>query len=275
MKLFSRSLVGSLFSPKKDKDEGAKKDLDPAAPSVPAIGKDGGDGKNTAAPSVPGVGKDIPTPAMPGIGSDIPKPAITDLDKDLPTPSAARPDPASDGKASPPTVTTTVTVSVTQTRTITSALSTFTVVQHDLGTVATTVPTTLTLVSPDPATERTSVPTTLATTDFVTVSTKPTPPSHPSAAHLPTASGAQATAKKHVEPAIIASVVFGLLTLGLLGVICFLVLKVRRMAKTRPTVGVKTYAEEFEWPQPRAMETDGVGRKDEWGPKQKEAWGVA
>ena len=39
------------------------------------------------------------------------------------------------------------------------------------------------------------------------------------------------------------------------------------MAKLRPTVGIKTYAEEFDWPQPRSIEMDGTERKDEWGSK--------
>ncbi len=66
-----------------------------------------------------------------------------------------------------------------------------------------------------------------------------------------------------------------MMIMGLLGVICFLLLKLRRVAKTKPTVGMKTYAEEFEWPQQRAVELNDIERKDEWGPKQKEAWGVA
>ncbi len=65
--------------------------------------------------------------------------------------------------------------------------------------------------------------------------------------------------------------------MGLLGVIALLVLKCRRMAKAGPKIKGKSYAEEFEWPQDGAVEAgrDGEGgRKDEWGPKQKEKWGV-
>lgn len=40
------------------------------------------------------------------------------------------------------------------------------------------------------------------------------------------------------------------------------------MAQAKPT---KTYAEEFDWPQPRPIEMNEI----EWGPKRKEACGVA
>lgn len=67
------------------------------------------------------------------------------------------------------------------------------------------------------------------------------------------------------------AVIFGLLTLGLVGVVCVLVLKLRRGAKARTDGGGKRFADEFEWP---AVGKEEGGRKDEWGVKQKEAWGV-
>ncbi len=65
--------------------------------------------------------------------------------------------------------------------------------------------------------------------------------------------------------------------MGLLGVIAFLVLKCRRMAKAASEGAKKSYAEEFEWPEDGAVEAgrDGEGgRRDEWGVKQKEKWGL-
>lgn len=67
--------------------------------------------------------------------------------------------------------------------------------------------------------------------------------------------------KKSVEPAVVVSVVFGLVILGLLGVICFLVLKYRRLAKAQLKTPTKRYADEFEWPQATAVE----GEREAWG----------
>ena len=81
-------------------------------------------------------------------------------------------------------------------------------------------------------------------------------------------------AKKHADPAIVVSIIFGLIVLGLLGLIVFLVMKIHRLTKTKQTDNMKSYAEEFNWPRQRPVELSDIGRKDEWGDKQKEAWGV-
>lgn len=72
--------------------------------------------------------------------------------------------------------------------------------------------------------------------------------------------------------------------MGLLSALVFLVLRNRRLSKSNAAAGSskKRFADEFEWPQgvPVPKERDegdgkgGLGRKDECGPKQKEAWGV-
>lgn len=50
------------------------------------------------------------------------------------------------------------------------------------------------------------------------------------------------------------------------------------VAKAKKEAAGTRYAEEFDWVGPEAkveMEmAQGRGRKDEWGVKQKEAWGV-
>lgn len=280
MKLISRSALGplgSILAPRKDKDRGAGKDT--AAPSVPGIGKD------VPSSSAPQQGSDVPTPSIPGIAgieSDLPTPSVTELDKGIPTPSATGAakdtsapstpgaDSATDGSLQPSTVTTSITVSVTEISTVTSADVTVTIVQHDLATVATTAPTTVTSVQHDLGTAATAVPT--ATTAMVGPSTQQN--AHTTAVPLPAVS-AIPTLKKHTEPAVVVSIVFGVVILGLLGIILFLVMKVRRMAKLRPTIGMKTYAEEFNWPQQRAVDMDDLRRNSECGPKQEEAWGVA
>ena len=281
MKLLPRFFAesfGSILSPRKKKDKDVGKDI--AAPTVSAGGKD------IPSPGVSGISSDIPSLSVPAIGDNIPIPSNTSLDKDIPTPSAAgaaKGTPASptagadsttNGNASPSTVTTSITVSVTDTSTVTSATATFTVIQHDLATVATTAPTTVTVLHHDLATVSITVPTTIVTTHLVTPSTKPIKAAHTTAAFLP-AGSAVPTAKKHAEPALIVSIIFGLIIMGLLGVIFFLIVRLRRMAKAKTTVGMKTYAEEFDWPQPRPVESDDIKRKDEWGLKQKEMWGLS
>ena len=271
MKLVPRSVLGSLgsvLSPRKDKDKDVGKDA--AAPSVPAIGND------VPTPSVLDVGKDIPTPSIPGIESDLPIPNVTKIDKDTPTPSLPGTDSTIDGNGTPSTVTTSITVSVTDTSTVTSAAVTITIIQHDLATVATTAPTTITAVQHDLATVAATVPTTIVTTKLAKPSTTQIAAAHTTAAPMPATSAVLTpTAKKHAEPAVVVSVVFGLMIMALLGLICFLALKLRRVAKTKPTVGMKTYAEEYDWPQQRPVELNDIERKDEWGPKQKEAWALA
>ena len=151
-----------------------------------------------------------------------------------------------------------------------------TIVQHDLATVATTASDKITVVQYDTATVTTSVPTTIVTTQLITLSTTETAAAHTTAA-LPPAiqESGFPIAKKHAEPAVFLSVVFGLIVLGLLGLMFFLIMKLRRSTRAKQTVGMKKYAEEFNWPQQRQVELSDIGRKDEWGPKQKEAWGVA
>ncbi|KAF6240845.1 hypothetical protein HO173_000637 [Letharia columbiana] len=281
MRLFPRSILGSLgsvISPKKGKDKGAGQDA--AAPSVPAAGKD------IPTPSIPVVGNDLPTPSVPGIANDIPTPNVTDLHKDSPTssaagaakgtpvPSAAGAESASDRNVNPSIFTTFVTVSVTDISTVTSADVTVTIVQHDLATVATTAPTTVTVIQHTLATVGTTVATTIIKTKSVTPSTEHIAAAH-STAPLPPAVAAMPTAKKHVDPAVVLSVIFGLIILGLLGAVCLLVTRSRRRAaKAKQTTGKKTYAEEFEWPRQRPVEMDDIKKKDEWGPVQKDARGV-
>ncbi|KAF6224726.1 hypothetical protein HO133_009919 [Letharia lupina] len=278
MRLFPRSILGSLgsvTSPKKGKDKGAGQDA--AAPSVPGAGKD------IPTPSIPGVGNDLPTPSVPGIANDIPTPNVTDLHKDSPTssaagaakgtpvPSAAGAESASDRNVNPSIFTTFVTVSVTDISTVTSADVTVTIVQHDLATVATTAPTTVTVIQ---HTLPTTVATTIVKTKSVTPSTEHIAAAH-STAPLPPAVAAMPTAKKHVDLAVVLSMIFGLITLGLLGAVYLLVTRSRRRAaKAKQTTGMKTYAEEFEWPRQRPVEMDGIKRNDEWGPVQKHARGV-
>ena len=54
-------------------------------------------------------------------------------------------------------------------------------------------------------------------------------------------------------------------------------LKLRRVAKAKEkaTVGMKTYAEEFDWPLPRPIELNDIEWKPKAGSKQKEAGGMA
>ena len=283
MKLFPRSVLGSLgsiLSPKKEKSKGAGKDT--AEPSVP------GNGKDIPTPSAPGIVSGLPTPSIPGIADDIPTPSVTGLDKDIPTPSAAvaakgtpapnvvGPGSTIDGNVSTSTVTTSVTVSVTDTSTVTSADVTVTIVQHDLATVATTASNTVTRVQHDLTTVAMTVPSTILTTKTVTPSTSQTTAAHTTAALAPAIQeSAIPVAKKHAEAGVILSIIFGLTIMGLLSVICFLVIKLRRLARAKQIAGMKTYAEEFNWPQQRPVEMSDIGRKDEWGPKQKEAWGIA
>ena len=151
-----------------------------------------------------------------------------------------------------------------------------TIVQHDLATVATTALSKFTSVQHDLTTVATTVPSTILTTKTVTPSTSQTTAAHTTAALPPAVQeSAIPVAKKHAEPGVVLSIIFGLTIMGLLGVICLLVIKLRRLTRAKQTAGMKTYAEEFDWPQQRPVEMNDIGRKDEWGPKQKEAWGMA
>lgn len=211
----------------------------------PKNGKDKEPGKDTSAPSIPAVGNDVPTPNIAGIVSDLPTPNIPGAAKEIPTP-------------------------------IPSASITETVTAHDLATFVSTIPSTKTLTQHEQTTISTMVPTT------VIIVTTHTPLASPSSAHrTPTP---LPVANPHLAPTAILSIVLSLMVVGLLSALIFLMIKYRRLSKSNAAAGSsrKRFADEFEWPQgvPVQKERDegdgkgGVGRKDEWGPKQKEAWGV-
>ena len=216
--------------------------------------KEGGEDK--AAPSLPPLsGKNIPGPSVTNVENDLPKPKSKDTSDPGTTEAAVKDDPTAmsmssssrkDGEAKLTTITTSTgcTASITHTKTVTSATVTKTVttIRHDIVTIT--------------------------KTDPISKSTKPISTQH-------TLPAVPATSKKRVDPAIIISVVFGLLILGLLAAVAFLVLKCRRLAKAKAAAGEKTYAEEFEWTEDgRIVKENEEGKGvavDEWGLKRQNA----